>query len=386
VKVVCLIDSLAPGGAETSLAALAGEYAGRGVELEVAYLKERAGLAARFEAAGVPLFSLASAGGRRGWARAVRRLLADRKPDLLHTTLFESDVAGRVGAWRTGVPVVTSLVNVEYGPEQFCDPRLSAAKLRGAQAVDVLTARTVVRWHAITEHVAEVMAKRLRIRRDRIDVIPRGRDPESLGVRTAERRDRARRSLGIEAGCKLVLAAARQEHQKGLDVLLNAMPAVIERVPEARLVVAGRDGNQSAELNELHHRLGLDGAVRFLGARSDVPDLMCAADAFVFPSRFEGLGSVLLEAMALEAPVVATALPPVVEVLPSADHARLVPPERPDELAWGLVDVLAGETAARDRAAAARRRFLDLYTIAAVADGMVAFYHRALGDRSPART
>jgi glycosyltransferase involved in cell wall biosynthesis len=385
VKVMCLLDSLASGGAETSLAALAPQYANRGVELEVAYLKEGPGLHARFEEAGVRLFSLAGGGGRIGWSRRARRLIAERTPHLVHTTLFEANLAGRFGAWRERVPVVSSLVNVEYGPEQFSDPRLSALRLRGAQIADVVTARAVVRWHAISQHVADVMSKRLRIRTSRIDVIPRGRDPQLLGVRTTERRDRARQALGVAPNSKLILAAARHEYQKGIDVLLEAMPHVLEQVPDARLVVAGREGNQSPLLRGLVERLRLGGAVQLCGARTDVAELLCAADVFAFPSRFEGLGSVLLEAMALEAPVVATELPPVIETLQPGVHAILVSPEQPSALASALIETVNFPDAAKERALAARRRFLEHYSIEAVAEEMLGFYERSLTSGSTGR-
>jgi glycosyltransferase involved in cell wall biosynthesis len=379
VKILCLIDSLSPGGAESSLAALAPEYGRRGIQLDVGYLKERQGLHERFHEAGARLFSLA-AHGRVGWARAARRLIIERRPDLVHTTLFEADVAGRIGATTARVPVVSSLVNEEYGPEQFADPQLSTFKLRGAQLVDVLTARSVVRWHAITEHVARVMRVRLRLRGDRIDVVPRGRDPILLGTRTEERREQVRRSLGVSPETKLLVAAARQEHQKGLDVLLEAMTRVVREVSETRLLVAGREGNQTPTLHETMGRLDLRRTVDLLGPRADVADLLCAADVFVFPSRFEGLGSVLIEAMALEAPIVATALPAVVEILDAGEHALLVPTEQPALLAAALVDALSNVDAARTRAIAAHRRFLERYTIGAIADGMAAFYDRAIAD------
>jgi glycosyltransferase involved in cell wall biosynthesis len=222
------------------------------------------------------------------------------------------------------------------------------------------------------------MSTRLRIRPSRIDVIPRGRDPELLGSRTEVRRQRVRRELNVDPKSKLLIAAARQEHQKGLDVLLDAMPAVVGAVPEARLLIAGREGNQTPVLQRRMGTLGLGDAVEFLGARSDVADLLSAADAFVFPSRFEGLGSVLIEAMALEAPIVASALPPVAEILHSGEHALLVPTERPDVLAKAIVDVLIRSDMAAARARAAHTRFLENYTIGAVADGMVRFYEQAL--------
>src|SRR5438270_6296378 len=88
VRVLYVIDSLAPGGAESSLVALARLYPARGVELEVAYLYDRPGLHDALKATGARLTSLAGPGGRRGWARRAAALVRDRRPDLVHTTLF----------------------------------------------------------------------------------------------------------------------------------------------------------------------------------------------------------------------------------------------------------------------------------------------------------
>jgi glycosyltransferase involved in cell wall biosynthesis len=389
VRVLYLIDSLAAGGAERSLAALAPAYRERGVDLTVAYLHERPGVRGELEAAGATVRSLAGGTGPGGAVWRTCRLVAADRPDLVHTTLFEADLVGRTAAWLTRVPVVSSLVNAAYGGEQAHAPGLRRWKLRAAQALDATTARRVVRFHAISDHVAETMAQRLGVPRGRIDVVPRGRDAASLGTRAPDRRDAARAALGLSPGAPMVLAAARHEHQKGLDVLLEAFPAVLERVPGARLVIAGRAGNQTSRLERTAERLRLGSRVSFLGARGDVPELLCAADLFVVPSRWEGLGSVLLEAMALEAPIVASDLPAVREVVTDEVTALLVPPDRPDALATVVAATLADPAAAVNRARRARRRFLEWYGIDRVADEMLRFYRHALagaGDHARAAT
>lgn len=379
MRVLYVIDSLVPSGAERSLAAMAPHYADRGVRLEVAYLHDRPGLQDELDRAGAILHPLAGRGGRAAWVRRARRVMVERRPDLVHTTLAEADLVGRVAARLAGVPVVSSLVNVHYGPEQLGDPRLRAWKVRLGQAADAVTARTVVRFHAITAYVADRMSGALRIRRDRIDVIPRGRDPDDLGTRTPERRAAARNMLGVDDTTPVVLAVGRQERQKGIDVLLESFTMLLQEVPDARLFVAGREGNATPDLRAAMARLDLDDGVRFLGPRTDVLELLCAADVFVFPSRWEGLGSVLLEAMALEAPIVATDLPAVGEVVEEGSTAvALVPTERPDALAVGMVAALSDRHRAQTVAKAARERFLSHYTVDRVTDGMVAFYRRAL--------
>jgi glycosyltransferase involved in cell wall biosynthesis len=379
VRILYLIDSLAAGGAERSLAAMAPAYADRDLRLTVGYLHERPGVRAELEAAGATARSLEGRGGMAGAVRRARGLLAATRPDLVHTTLFEADLVGRVAAGR--LPVVTSLVNDAYGATQAGAPGLARWKLGAARLLDAASARRVVRFHAISGHVAELMAARLRLPRERIEVVPRGRDPVALGARSAARRAAARAALGVEAGAPLLLAAARHEHQKGLDVLLAAFPAVAEAAPRARLAVAGRDGNQTPRLRAAAERSGHGGAIRFLGARGDVAELLCAADVFVVPSRWEGFGSVLLEAMALEAPIVASDLPAVREVV-GDDAALLVPPDRPDALAAAVTAVLADPDGAARRAARARERFQATFTIDRVADGMAGFYRRALAGRA----
>ncbi len=378
MKVLCVIDSLVPGGAERSLVAMAAPLAGRGVSVEVAYLVERPGLQQELLEAGVAVTSLAGGGGRIGWARRAAALVRRRRPDLIHTTLYEADVIGRMAGATTRVPVVSSLVNVRYGPEQRAAPGVRGWKVTAVHLADAVTARRTVRFHAITRWVADVMGRRLRIPSDRIDVVPRGRDPLVLGRRSPQRAARARRSVGVAPEVPLLVAAARQEHQKGLDLLLEAMPLVLRGRPDTKLLIAGRPGNQTQLLEEIVSRLGLAGVVSFLGVRDDVPDLLSAADVFVVPSRWEGLGSVLLEAMALESPIVASALPPVREVVPDDGHAWLVPPNRPDDLAEAILAALDHPDEAKKRAWQARRRFLERFTIDRVTTEMSRFYARAL--------
>jgi glycosyltransferase involved in cell wall biosynthesis len=107
--------------------------------------------------------------------------------------------------------------------------------------------------------------------------------------------------------------------------------------------------------------------------------LLCGADVFAFPSRWEGLGSTLLEAMALEAPIVASNLPAVREVV-TPNEARLVPPSDAAALADAISDTLADRAGAQRRAVAARDRFLTEFTIERTAKAMVAFYERSLPE------
>ncbi|MGH2725154.1 MAG: glycosyltransferase [Actinomycetota bacterium] len=379
LHVLYVIDGLTRSGAEQALASMAPHWTGAGVRLDVAYFHDRPGLQDVLAQAGGRLFYLGTSGGRLGRIKRVRSLARRVRPHLIHTTLFEADVAGRVAGRLSGIPVVSSLVNLAYGPEQrAADPFARRWRTRAARLADWATARFVARFHAISEPVAEVMGRRLRIPHDRIEVIPRGRDQERLGRRTPERRARVRAALGHPGDVPVILAAARHEPQKGLDVLLRALPEVSRALPDARLVVAGRAGRQTGELRGIVDRLGLEGTTSFLGERPDVPDLLCAADVWAEPSRWEGGPGAMLEAMALEAPIVASNLDVYHDAVKDGDTALLVPPDDPRALASAIVDALSDPAAAAGRAGRARARFLERFTTEKVAHEMLELYRRAL--------
>ncbi|GAA4992642.1 glycosyltransferase family 4 protein [Kitasatospora paranensis] len=376
MHVLYVIDSLhRVGGAEQGLVAMAPQLVRAGVQLDVAYLKgSPGGFQPELVAAGARVFGVHRP-GRAATAAALRRLVREQRPDLVHTTLYESDVLGRAAALSAGVPVVSSLVNSSYGPEHLHARGLSPWKVRAAQAVDAVTAQGARRFHALTRHVASSMSRRLRIAADRIDVVPRGRDPELLGAVTPERRAAVRAALELDGGVPVVLAAARQQYQKGLDVLVEAFADVRRKEPDAVLLLAGSRGAETARLEELAERAG---GVRFLGPRDDVYDLMATADVFAVPSRWEGLGSAAMEAMGVGVPLVCSDVPALRETVGSQDYALLVPPERPAELAAGLLEALGDPAAAGTRVKAARARFLTSFTLQQVGAQMVGFYERSL--------
>ena len=265
--------------------------------------------------------------GARVSSGAPRASSRARRPDICHTTLFDADVIGRVASIGSGAKLVCSLVNAAYGPEQLANPAVTPWRLRTVQLVDIVTARRVRRFHAVSESVAASMAGRLKVRRDRIDVIPRGRDPQEIGTRTAARRTAARRSLGVDDDAPLLLAVGRHEYQKGFDVLLDSFAVIRRDRPTARVCsLPAARGAESAKLRDRAAGLDLGESVVFLGFRSDIPELLCAADVFVSASRWEGSPGGVIEAMALETPIVAGDIAPVREVLGDGAPAWLVAP------------------------------------------------------------
>lgn len=369
MKLLYVIDSLAPGGAETSLADMTPGLVAAGIELHVLPLKARDGVGPRIEAAGGQVHTALT---RQGRLAAIRRILAvidQVQPDLVHTTLFEADVCGRIAAALRRRRCSSSIVNVSY--DQAHAREANAAKLRAALLLDRGTAHLAKRLHAITDVVAQDASRNLRFERAKIDVIPRGRDPKRYPYRDAEARSRLREELGVGSQTPVILTVGRHEPQKRQMDLLRAMELVWRGAPAAELWIAGKEGRSTGELRVLGDRLGE--RVRFLGHRDDVPALLAAADVFAFPSEREGLGGVLIEAMATGCPVVASAIPTSREVLGEGSYGLLYPLGDVPTLADALCSVLRDRGDALVRAA--RLRFEEHYAIDAVSSAMAVWFH-----------
>jgi len=223
------------------------------------------------------------------------------------------------------------------------------------------------------------MAERLGIPRSKIDVIPRGRSEAALGMRTEERRRTARAELGLADDVPVVMAAGRHYHMKGLDVLVGGFPMVKAAIPDAQLVILGREGPSTPELKTLIAEGGIADSVTLAGYRNDVPDMLCAADVFVLPSRAEGSPGALIEALALEAPAVASNIPSVTELAGDTDEiVKVFPVGSRTGMAESVVSLIANPDHARELARRGRQRYLARYTLERVADGMVEFFKRSV--------
>lgn len=376
-----VIDTLHGGGAETSILETVSMLASRDIETSIVTLFDDDGvLDERLSALKVNRIKLT---GRGPWARVLqlRHLLSAQRPDVIHTSLVNANLLGRIAAWNMPSPVITSWVSCDYGPEHRATSPYGSIGVRGAHLADLLTARSTDHFHAISAHVAQVMGRRLRIPKKRIHVIYRGRDSARLGTFTRERRLQVRASLSIADDVPVVLSAARLDSEKGVDTTLEAFRLLRARVPDAVLLVAGRPGNVSSDVQTIAESAP---GIRLLGHRIDVPDLMCAADVLAFPSRREGLGGTLLEAMALRLSIVATDVGAIPEAIGDVGWP-LIPPDNPHALADGLASVLLADDTNEGRKIAGERRFQTVFTAEAAADGMARLYRFTADARQRTR-
>ena len=181
-----------------------------------------------------------------------------------------------------------------------------------------------------------------------------------------------REALGIGAEVPLLLTVARFTAQKAHATLLRAMPEVLDRYPAARLLLVGA-GPEEETVAALIDELGIGGAVTMLGRRDDVPDLLGAADLFVLPSEFEGLPLVLLEAMAIGLPVVATAIGGTEEAV-GPDYPLLAEARNSPALAAAIITALRQPEQTLANAEKLQQRFAANFTAEKMAEATKEVY------------
>lgn len=374
MKVLFVIDGLGTGGAERSLAELLPGLSGAGIESTVVCLHRRPqGVHDEVVQRGDDVRVLRARHSVTRLAE-LRRILRSEEPDIVHTTIFSSNVIGRLASIRSGAKVLTSLVNTPYTTARLDDPDARRSVLAAVRAVDTVTARAFTHhFHAITYAVKDWAVGSLGIRPERITVVERGRDPRRLGVPDPARRRAARAKLDLDERDEIVVCVGRQEHQKGHRYLIEAVRSLIATRPGVVLLMAGRKGAMSPHLDDAARDLG--GHVRFLGHQDDVPSLLAAADVFALPSLYEGLGGATIEAMALGLPIVASDIPAVREVVEVDRNAILVPPASPAQLATALGLLLTDRARAAAFGLRSTQIFRDRFTLDRSTAGMIRLYN-----------
>jgi glycosyltransferase involved in cell wall biosynthesis len=189
-------------------------------------------------------------------------------------------------------------------------------------------------------------------------------------------RDEVRRDLGLDSSTPLVVAVGRLHHQKGFDVLLEAL-AKVRQHRSIHAVIVGA-GPEAPWLAASCQGLGLDELVTFAGHSERPVDELAAADVVVVPSRWESGPLVLLEAMSLGRPVVATPVGFVPELVRDGATGWLVPVEGTAELATAIEAALADPARAAEVGRAGQIAVLPRLDRRAGAAAVEAVYRRVM--------
>lgn len=321
-------------------------------------------------------------GGWRGYRfalRAARWLWRHRREwDVLHVhgicqaVFLSVPVARAAGKGR----LLQLCMAVDEDPARIRRGRGGALKLRVLRQLD----RYVCPSEALAREYEASSLDSAKIER-----IPYGVDLRRFRCPSPPARAAAARAIAVESGwdpaSKLVLFCGGIEYRKGVDLLVQAWPAVLREQPEARLLLVGPTDHAATTaafvdgLKSALREAGVLGTVRFTGRTEEPERFFEASDVFAFPSRKEGLGIVQLEAQVAGLPIVATELPGITsDIVAEGETGFIVPQEDAAGLGEAIRALLADPGLLQRMRAAAAKRGRERYGMAEVAARYVDLY------------
>ena len=359
-----LCQGLEVGGLESMVCELCRGLRARGHEPEVCCYDALGAYAEDLRGRGVCVHLLRRRPGVDwGYAFRLARLVRGRAVDLVHA---HNATAWFYGAWAAFL-ARRPLVYTEHDRSFPPPPRI--------QALHRLLARLTRAVVAVSGEVADNLRRYEGI--DDVRVIPNGVDGHRFRPASEGERSARRRALGLGEGEVVLGTVGRLDPLKDHRLLIEAVTGL---EGSWRLLVVG-DGPLRAELERLVQERSLGGRVVFLGERRDVPELLRAMDAFVLPSRSEGLPMALLEAMACGLPVVATRVGGIPEAVREGEGGLLCDPGDSGGLRDALCRLISDPPLRRRLGRGARVAFERRFSLQRMVEGYERLYLSLLGRR-----
>jgi glycosyltransferase involved in cell wall biosynthesis len=372
VKILQLINTLSAGGAELHLLTLCRFLRKQNVEIVVACLREEVkdsrSLRADFEKEGIKTIILnASSRYDHRFFAQIARVVRLERPNVLHTHLPRADLAGAFARFLNPSIGWVSSVHAIYSEDWSGRWTLPFFNLLWRRADVMLCISHAVRDWLVARGVPSVKAR----------VIHYGIEPEKF----VEARVNLRDQWGLN-GHPIIGSIGRLEPRKNHECLIAAMPKICTVVPNALLLIAGHDPwGHGARLQQQVDDLGLGKNVRLLGFQNDIASFLKAIDVFAFATNSEGFGQVIVEAMAMAKPVVASKVPPLTEIVVDGETGLLVDLD-PKAFAPSLIQLLMEPSKRAQMGERGRERVSECFTAERMCQQTILLYEELLQRRS----
>ena len=370
LRIGLIMQSLRMGGLEELVVRLADAYKQRGHAPEViAY--EDGPLHERLRSMKIPVHYFDKPDGYiPSFSLQLAELFRQRRFDVLHTHHFNPLIYTVPGAMMTGTSLIHTMHSREHLPPERAKHRLMFAAL--ASCSETIT--------TVNEELKSFLAREFSMADNQVEVIRNGVDAQTFHGQYDK--DAIRRELGLHDNAPVIGIVARLEPEKDHSTLLAAM-SMLHR--PAHLLVIG-DGTQRERLEQRARKVGLNDHVHFLGARSDIPQLLSALDVFVLSSTREGLPLALLEAMSSGIPAVVSDVGGMPKVVKESGGGGVFPAKTPHALASELNGLLRRPDLARHMGTQAQRWVQRAYGQDAMVEHYLDVYQRSLRAKFPARS
>ena len=308
---------------------------------------------------------------------ALKRILREFRPDVVHTHSAKGGVLGRLAAWAVGVPAIIHTVHgAPFYPYQNW---LAQTTIRACERFAARHCHALV---SVADAMTDLMVAADVAPREKFTTVYSGMDVEPF-LAADEYRDVTRRALGYEPRHVVIGKIARLFHLKGHEYVIDAARAVVRECPDVRFLLVG-DGLLRDALQQTICVAGLGDYFQFTGLvpPSRIPALIGAMDVLVHASLREGLARALPQALIAGKPAVSFDVDGAREVIISGETGFLIPPKDVAQLATALIELARDADLRRRLGARGRERFADQFRHETMTRQLRAIYERVLTLKS----
>ena len=270
-------------------------------------------------------------------AKKLRVIINEHKPHIVHSHLFGYNAP--LQCLSTIGKICTNVVTVHNTKRYIGEKVLSRKVFHFLENVNFRLSRTHV--IAVSNSVADSLRRNMCVSSKHLSVIYNGIDTDYFS--RGKTKPKSRIDLGLRKEDLVAINVGNLYVKKGQIFLIRAWQKVLFTVPNARLILVG-DGPIRRELETEAEDLDVSNSIRFLGHRDNVRELLATSDLAVFPSLHEGFGLAAVEMMAMELPVVASDIGPLVEVVNPPVGGVVIPIGKPDKLADAIILLFKDKT------------------------------------------
>ena len=300
------------------------------------------------------------------------RFLRKQRYHIVHTHNSKAGFIGRLAARWAGVPIIVHTVHGfafhdrEPAWRQILFRNLERLASRWCDKM-VFISQPLIDW-ALRDRITG---------REKIQKIYSGIELDHFEPVPDGEKKALKEAWGIREEAPVVGIVSKLWEGKGHAILIHAFEGLKREIPEAVLVIAG-EGYLRDKLSDLVDRLGLKGSVLFTGFQMDVRRIIATFDVAVLPSFFEGMGRVLLEAMAMGKPVVASSVGGIPDLVHHGKTGFLVTPGSVSELKSGLLTLIRNKALAKEMGEEGRMRISEEFSAGRMAQSIEKLYRELL--------
>ncbi len=373
IKVLQLVEDLKVGGAEKVIADINQDLDRGKFETQIWCIARGGSIADELQEKGAAVKIL----GISSYFNPVNilkltTLLKKENPDIVHTHGYFASVIGRIAAKYARVPVIFNHVHSTYW--DYKKRNLFIEKLLSKHTQTII---------CCSEAVRDFVTNNEKIDLSKTVVIYNGVDEERFSH--FNNVSAAKMELGIEPDDPVIGTVSSLTPHKGHKYVLLAARKILETFSSTKFLFVG-DGGLKEKLEDQANNLKISSNVIFTGTRKNIPELLNLMDIFVLPSSSrEGLGISIIEAMAVEKPVVATDIGGIPEVVDNGKTGILIPPQNAEAIAKAVIELLFHPGKAKEMGRLGRLRIIDKFTTKRMISDIENLYRNLFNQKSESR-